>query len=167
MQAKGYQSFVRPGVNIRYGVLEAQAAPEFLYAAEQSFTKIFPGQSFVKAHLGSISLGVSSENMWWGPGIHGSLLMSNNAPGFLHGFVGTNKPIKTPIGNIEFNIIGARLTSDNRLSYENNYNQIRNINDDWRYLNAYVVSWQPKWVKGLFLGMTRSLQQYGDRVQRQ
>ncbi|WP_438946809.1 capsule assembly Wzi family protein [Sediminibacterium sp.] len=167
MQAKGYQVLARPGVNMHFGFFEVQAAPEFLYAGAQSYTKIFPGQSFLKAHLGPISVGVSSENMWWGPGINSSLLMSNNAPGFLHGFIGTNKPLKTPIGNIEFKIIGAKLNSDKSLPYENNYNQLRNINDDWRYLNAYVVSWQPKWVKGLFLGMTRSLQQYGEKVQRQ
>lgn len=167
MQAKGFQMLARPAVNLRYGVFEAQAAPDLLYADAQSYTKVFLGQSFVKAHVGPISIGVSSENLWWGPGINSSLLMSNNVPGFLHGFVGTNKPIKIPIGNIEFKIIGAKLTSDKNLPYENNYNQIRNINDDWRYLNAYVISWQPKWVKGLFLGMTRSLQQYGDKVQRQ
>lgn len=165
IQAKGYQAFVRPGLNMRFGIFEAQAAPEFLYEGTQSYTKVFLGQSFVKAHVGPISVGVSSENLWWGPGINSSLLMSNNAPGFLHGFIGTNKPIKTPIGNIEFKIIGAKLTSNKNIPYENNYNQLRNINDDWRYLNAYVVSWQPKWVKGLFLGMTRSLQQYGEQVQ--
>ncbi|HQS35906.1 MAG TPA: capsule assembly Wzi family protein [Sediminibacterium sp.] len=167
MQAKGYQVLARPGVNMRFGVFEAQVAPELLFVSNKSYTKIFPGQSFVKAHLGPITIGVSSENLWWGPGINSSLLMSNNAPGFIHGFIGTNKPIKTPIGNIEFNLIGARLNSDRNLPYENNHNQLRNINDDWRYLNSYVISWQPKWVKGLFLGMTRSLQQYGQRVQNQ
>lgn len=167
LQAKGYQVFARPGVNMKLGIFEAQAAPEILYSNNQAYSKIFPGQSFLKAHLGPISIGVSSENLWWGPGINSSLLMSNNAPGFLHGFIGTNKPIKTPIGNIEFNLIGARLNSNKSLPYENNYNQIRNINDDWRYLNSYVISWQPKWVKGLFLGMTRSLQQYGEAVQNQ
>lgn len=167
MQAKGYQALARPGVNMRYGVWEVQAAPEFLYTGAYSYTIFFPGQSFLKAHIGPISVGVSSENLWWGPSINSSLLMSNNAPGFLHGFIGTNKPLKTPIGNIEFKLIGAKLTSDKTLPYENNYNQVRNINDDWRYLNAYVISWQPKWVKGLFLGMTRSLQQYGEQVQSQ
>ncbi|MDO8997128.1 MAG: capsule assembly Wzi family protein [Sediminibacterium sp.] len=167
MQAKGYQVLARPGVNLRLGILEAQAAPELLYSSNQSYAKIFPGQSFLKAHLGPISIGMSSENLWWGPGINSSLLMSNNAPGFMHGFIGTNKPIKTPIGNIEFNLVGARLNSNKNLPYENNHNQLRNINDDWRYLNSYVISWQPKWLKGLFLGMTRSLQQYGDAVQNQ
>lgn len=176
IQAKGYQVLARPGVNIKYGVFETQIAPEFVFATNgnypsnlqygnannQSYNKIFLGQSFAKANLGPISIGVSSENLWWGPGINSSLLMSNNAPGFLHTFIRTNKPIKTPIGNIEFNLIGARLESNNGLSYENNHLQTKNINDNWRYLNSYVISWQPKWIKGLFLGMTRSLQQYGE-----
>ncbi|WP_295234389.1 capsule assembly Wzi family protein [Sediminibacterium sp.] len=167
MQTKGYQVLARPGVNMSVGIFEAQAAPEILYSNNQAYSKIFPGQSFFKAYLGPISVGLSSENLWWGPGINSSLLMSNNAPGFIHAFIGTNKPIKTPIGNIEFNLVGARLNSNKNLPYENNYNQFRNINDDWRYLNSYVISWQPKWVKGLFLGMTRSLQQYGEAVQNQ
>lgn len=167
MQVKGYQVLARPGVNMRLSIFETQIAPEILYSNNQTYSKIFLGQSFLKLHFGPISIGVSSESMWWGPGINSSLLMSNNAPGFNHVFIGTNKPIKTPIGHIEFNLIGAKLTSDKKLPYENNYNQLGNINDDWRYLNAYVVSWQPKWIKGLFLGMTRSLQQYGEKVQTQ
>jgi hypothetical protein len=180
IQAKGYQVLARPGVNMQYGIFEAQLAPEFVFATNgnyatpqygnpnnTSYSKIFLGQSFIKAHYGAISVGVSTQNLWWGPGIHSSLLMSNNAPGFFHAFIGTRKPIKTPIGSIEFNLIGARLNSTSNIGYENNHLQSRNINNDWRYLNAYVISWQPKWIKGLFLGMTRSLQQYGERVQNQ
>lgn len=166
-QAKGFQALARIGVKFQYGVFDVQVAPEVLYVGAQNYSNFFPGQSYLKAHLGPISFGVSSENLWWGPGIISSLLMSNNTPGFKHVFIGTNKPIKTPIGHFEFNLIGAKLTSDKKLPYENNYNQIWNINDNWRYLNAYVISWQPKWVKGLFLGMTRSLQQYGEEVQSQ
>ena len=176
--AKGYQVLARPGVHFHYGIIEGQVAPELVFASNgnyptnasfgnpnnQSFNKIFLGQSFLKINAGPISVGVSSENLWWGPSINSSLLMSNNAPGFLHAFIKTNKPIKTPIGNIELNVIGARLESNSSLGYENNHLQTRNINDDWRYLNAYVISWQPKWVNGLFVGMTRSLQQYGDQA---
>jgi hypothetical protein len=175
IQAKGYQMLARPGVNMQYGIFEAQIAPEFVFANNgnyatsqygnpnnKSYTKLFPGQSFIKAHYGAISVGVSTQNLWWGPCIYSSLLMSNNAPGFLHAFIGTRKPIKTPIGSIEFNLIGARLNSTSSIGYENNHLQPRNINNDWRYLNAYVINWQPKWIKGLFLGMTRSLQQYGE-----
>jgi hypothetical protein len=178
IQAKGYQVLARPGVNFKYGVFETQVAPEFVFASNgnyptnaeygnpnnKSFNKIYLGQSFAKLNLGPISVGASSENLWWGPGIHSSLLMSNNAPGFLHAFIRTNKPIRTPIGNIEMNLIGARLESVDYMGYENNHLRPRSINNEWRYLNAYAISWQPRWVKGLFLGMTRSLQQYGDQA---
>lgn len=178
IQAKGYQVLARPGINAKFGVFESQLAPEFVFASNgnyptnvqygnsnnQSYQKIFLGQSFVKTNLGPISIGASSENLWWGPGIYSSLLMSNNAPGFLHAFVKTNKPIKTPIGDIEFNLIGAKLESENAMGYENYHLKKRSINDNWRYLNSYVISWQPKWVDGLFLGITRSLQQYHDEA---
>jgi len=178
IQAKGYQMLARPGVNVKYGVFETQVAPEFVFATNgnyptnaqygnpnnQSYNKIFLGQSYSKANLGPISVGLSSENLWWGPGIYSSLLMSNNAPGFLHAFIRSNKPIKTPIGNIEFNLIGAKLESNSGLSYENYHLLTRNIYDNWRYLNAYSISWQPKWINGLFVGMNRSLQQYGDEA---
>lgn len=178
IQAKGYQVLARPGVNFKYGIFETQIAPEFVFATNgnyptnaqygnannQSYSKVFLGQSFIKTNLGPISIGASTENLWWGPGINSSLLMSNNAPGFLHAFIRTNKPIKTPIGNIEFNLIGVRLESTNTIGYENNHLQTKNLDDNWRYLNSYVISWQPKWLKGLFLGMTRSLQQYGERA---
>jgi hypothetical protein len=178
IQSKGFQVLARPGGNMQYGIFEAQLAPELIFATNgnyttsqygnpnnNSYSKIFPGQSFIKANYGAISVGVSTQNLWWGPGIHSSLLMSNNAPGFLHAFIGTRKPIKTPIGSIEFNLIGARLNSTSSIGYENNHLQPRNINNDWRYLNSYVISWQPKWIKGLFLGMTRSLQKYGQQSQ--
>lgn len=180
IQSKGYQVLARPGVNMQYGIFEAQIAPELVFAtngnfatpqfgnsSSKSYHKVFPGQSFIKANFGAISVGVSSQNLWWGPGINSSLLMSNNAPSFLHAFISTRKPIKTPIGSFEFNLIGARLNSTSNIGYENNHLQSLNINNNWRYLNSYVISWQPKWIKGLFLGMTRSLQQYGQQVQNQ
>jgi hypothetical protein len=180
IQSKGYQVLARPGVNMQYGIFEAQIAPELVFANNSNFatsqygkannssySKIFLGQSFIKASYGAFTIGVSSQNLWWGPGINSSLLMSNNAPGFLHAFIGTRKPLKTPIGSIELNLIGAKLNSTSSIGYENNHLRPRIINNNWRFLNSYVISWQPKWVKGLFLGMTRSLQQYGHKVQNQ
>ena len=35
------------------------------------------------------ALGISNANMWWGPGIHSSLTMSNNTTGFPHLIFGT------------------------------------------------------------------------------
>jgi hypothetical protein len=48
------------------------------------FNKAFWGQSSIRLTFGPASIGLSNENIWWGPGIRNSLIMSNNAPGFKH-----------------------------------------------------------------------------------
>lgn len=172
--AKGLQSQVSGGVFATLGPLEVQFQPEFVFATNPayetngnygslpngSYQKFFPGQSHIKLSAGPVSLGMSTENLWWGPGINSSLLMSNNAPGFLHGFFSTNRPVNTPIGSFEWQVIGAKLTSDNEWAYENRHLRKANLPNESRYYNAYVISYQPKWIPGLFLGMTRGIQVY-------
>lgn len=170
--AKGYQTMLSAGFYAKWGPVEVQARPEFVFAANpayettadygsatKSFQKIYPGQSSIKVGNRAIAIGLSTQNLWWGPGQYSSLLMSNNAPGFLHGFFGTNKPLKTPIGSFEWQVIGAKITAKPGLAYEN-FNLKAPGFSGSRYLNAYVISYQPKWVPGLFLGMTRALQRY-------
>ncbi|WP_319502277.1 capsule assembly Wzi family protein [uncultured Draconibacterium sp.] len=117
------------------------------------YTKFLSGQSSVRLTYKPVSIGLSNENLWWGPGYKNSLLMTNSASGFLHLTLNTVRPIKTPIGSFEGQIIGGRLE-------ESGY--IEGLPDDWRYLNAMVLSYQPRWVPGLFLGFTRSFQIYSE-----
>lgn len=51
-------------------------------------------QSTIALHYNYFAIGASSENMWFGPGFHSSLSMSNNARGFNHYFIGTLNEIK-------------------------------------------------------------------------
>ena len=174
--AKGYQALISGGFYASYGAVEVQLMPELIYAANPAYEsntaygsntggvyqRVLPGQSSIKLSAGAFSIGLSSQNLWWGPGIHSSLLMSNNAPGFIHGFFSSKKPVKTPIGTFEWQLIGGKLTANDARPYEN-FNlktPTSPLDPDWRYLNAYVISYQPKWVPGLFLGMTRALQRY-------
>ena len=76
---------------------------------EKPYQKLFWGQSSVRLTLGPLSLGLSNENLWWGPGIRNSLMMSNSAAGFQHFTLNTVKPFKTFIGSFEGQIIGGRL----------------------------------------------------------
>jgi len=172
--AKGYQTLIRAGVYAAIGPLEIQLAPELVYAAnpgyetniaygskpQNSYQKLFPGQSSIRLSTGAFTAGLSSENLWWGPGRRSSLLMSNNAPGFIHGFFSSKRPVKTPIGSFEWQLIGAKLTANNNLPYENFNLKQASLTGGGRYLSAYVISYQPKWVPGLFVGMTRTLQRY-------
>ena len=44
----------------------------------------------IKIHYQGIVIGLGNWDQWWGPGIHNSLVLSNNAEGFYNYFLGTN-----------------------------------------------------------------------------
>ncbi|MEI6140229.1 MAG: capsule assembly Wzi family protein [Mariniphaga sp.] len=132
---------------------------------DKPYNKFLWGQSSIRLTLGSASIGLSNENLWWGPGMRNSLVMSNTADGFSHYTLNTVKPIRTPIGSFEGQIIAGRL--------ENSGFDVPDVNrtflgysiyipkkNDWRYINAMVLSYQPKWIPGLFIGMTRSFTKF-------
>jgi len=179
--ARGYQTLLSAGVYVQIGPLSIQLRPEMVYAenrafqgfpggqpgntppylggidlperfGEKAYNKLFWGQSSIRLTAGPASIGLSNENLWWGPGMRNSLLMTNNSPGFKHFTLNTVKPIRTPIGSFEGQIIAGRLDGSGYSVSESS---------DWRYLNGVVLSYQPKWVHGLFLGATRSLMIYG------
>lgn len=129
------------------------------------YSKAYWGQSSIRLNYKALSFGLSTENLWWGPGIRNSLLMSNTAPGFKHITLNTRKPIKTPIGSFEGQLIAGRLEGSGygvlepERTFFGNDLYVPKPND-WRYLSGLVLTWQPKWVPGLFLGLTKSSQLY-------
>ncbi len=130
---------------------------------DEAYSKLFPGQSSIRLTFGPVSVGISSENLWWGPGKMNSLLMSNNAPGFMHVTLNTVRPIHTPIGSFEGQIIGARLDTSAFLPLQNSsYKAVKP--NDWRYLSGGIFTYQPKWVTGVFIGFGRVFNNYGKDV---
>jgi hypothetical protein len=126
-----------------------------------AYHKILPGQSSIRYNTGSFSAGVSTENIWWGPGRYNALVMSNNAPGFAHITVNTVKPIETGIGSFEGQLIAGSLSSSGIFPPDTNryYNGVRLYQakqEKARYVTGFMLSWQPKWVKGLFVGFAKT-----------
>lgn len=125
---------------------------------DKPYNRFYPGQSSLRFNLKEYSIGVSSENLWWGPGRRNSLLMGNNAPGFWHATINTRKPVKSPIGSFEGQLVSGFLTSTNFLppwpdyTIQQNNVLIPKREDGNRYLSGIVLTYQPKWVPGLFLG---------------
>ena len=127
--------------------------------------KLYPGQSSLRISSKSVSFGISTENLWWGPGFRNSLLMTNNAPGFLHATFNSGKPLNTFLGKFEFQWIAGRLngsgieptTSEVSVGGVNYFWPKR---QDWRYITGITLNYQPKWVPGLFLGFSRVFQLY-------
>jgi hypothetical protein len=132
---------------------------------DKPYKKLSWGQSSLRFKLGALSVGLSNENLWWGPGMRNSLVMSNSAAGFVHYTLNTVKPIRTAIGSFEGQIIGGRLENsgfdvpDTARTFLG-WSIWLKKRDEWRYINAMVLSYQPKWVPGLFLGLTRSFTKY-------
>ncbi|MXV51717.1 hypothetical protein GS399_12100 [Pedobacter sp. HMF7647] len=134
-----------------------------------SYSKANWGQSSVRLTFDPVSLGISNENLWWGPGVRNSLLMSNNAAGFKHITLNTSKPIRSYIGSFEGQIVAGKLENSGMFPPE--INRVFNGSvlyqpkrDEWRYFTGYVFTYQPKWVPGLTLGMTRAFQMYHSDV---
>ncbi|RZJ79925.1 MAG: hypothetical protein EOO20_26435, partial [Chryseobacterium sp.] len=132
----------------------------------QSYSKLGWGQSSIRLTIGPASLGLSNENISWGPGIKNSLMMSNNASGFKHVTLNTVRPVKTPIGSVEGQILGGRLESSGfppleKTQLSSGTSAYLPPRDDWRYLAGLNINYQPKWVPGLFLGFTRTFMSYG------
>lgn len=134
-----------------------------------TYTKASLGQSSIRLTFGPVSAGLSNENLWWGPGIENALVITNNAPGFKHLTLNTVRPIHTFIGSFEGQIIAARLdaTGQPNLSVtttSTGTNLYQPKRDDWRYYTGYNISYQPKWVPGLFLGWIRTFNAYHSDV---
>ncbi len=130
-----------------------------------SYSRFRLGQSALRLSSRSVSVGISTENLWWGPGFRNSLLMSNNAPGFLHGTFNSVKPLKTFLGSFEFQLIGGRLEGSGVQPLASDYivngiNYLEPKSTDARYISALTLNYQPRWVPGLFLGFSRAFHLY-------
>ena len=143
---------------------------------EKNHNKTTFGQSSIKLNWRKISIGVSNENLWWGPSFRNSIMMSNHASGFRHITFNTIEPIKTFIGNFEWQVITGRLENSGftppRTDYEYRGTKlyIPKINQngetyDWRYLQGYIISFSPKLIDGLSLGLVRWVQMYSALVE--
>ena len=171
--SKGYQFLVGGGIYFQWHKLKIQLRPEYVQTATGNYEtnaywgtvtpsskKIMPGQSNIRFDLGSFTIGASTENMWWGPGIYNSMLMNNNAPGFLHYSINSNRPIITAIGSIQLQLQAGFLQKDSSQGYENKRLQTAILDKNKRYYNSISISYQPKFLKNVYLGLTRTFQNY-------
>ena len=173
--SKGYQFVGSGGVYMRWRNIHLTLMPEFFKTASDPYetspnwgqrtsavSKLLMGQSSLRMDLGPLSIGLSTQNLWLGPGKFSSLLMSNNAQGFNHFSVGSNKPLKTPIGSFEFTIIGGTLTANETQGFEN-----KNLKVSYqglkRYLNILSITYSPLFFKNLFLGANRGFQLFSQK----
>ncbi|TWI98672.1 hypothetical protein JN11_02860 [Mucilaginibacter frigoritolerans] len=125
-----------------------------------SISHAYLGQSKITLVYKDVEAGISTENMWWGPGVQNSIMMSNSAPGFLHWTFNSANPIKTGIGSFEWQVIGGILKQSGFPGYDLTkfaytgpvVYQPKPVTE--RYVSGFTANWQPKWIAGLYLGIS-------------
>jgi hypothetical protein len=104
------------------------------------------GQSYVRADAWNLAVGFSTENLWWGPGIRNSLLMSNSAAGFPHAFIGTTRPHDIWIGWLEAELTWGQLRPSKWFDGRTG---------NRRLFESFTLSYEPSFARGLTLGFAR------------
>jgi hypothetical protein len=108
---------------------------------DANFWTLTPGQSYVQVAYAGVGIGISTENLWWGPGMRNTLLMSNNADGFPHAYLGTVRPVDVWVGNLEADVwLGSLGRSDYFFT------------QDRAWLFAFTADLELRWVRGLYVG---------------
>ena len=172
IKAKGIQTLARVGVYTRVGPLHVQFMPEHVNAENPAYDispeygsipktryeQNFLGQSSVRLNLSTVSVGFSNENLYWGPGQFGALIMSNNAPGFAHYTFNTTRPIKGFLGSLEFQLVTGRLEQDPNAPFENLNLKPNSRWKEPRIFNGLNIVFQPSIFPNLFVGINRAYQ---------
>lgn len=76
---------------------------------EGPYQRVDPGQSRIQLRMLRLLAGVTTANEEWGPAIYGPFLLSRNAAGFPHAFVGTDNPSSLGPVQVSARIIAGRL----------------------------------------------------------
>jgi hypothetical protein len=120
-----------------------------------SYTDFNLGQTSARIHYKNIEAGLSNETLWWGPGVRYALILSNNAPGLKHVFLGTRGPISIPlgIGKFEFKLIGA-------WPEDSQYFRTTEETNRQRFMSGFNFNFSPSVAPNLHLGFTRAVHSY-------
>jgi hypothetical protein len=114
----------------------------------RSFVGVTPGQSSLEVRAKTIGVGVSTENLWWGPGLRTAIVMSNNAAGIPQAYVRSIAPLRSPIGSFEGRILLGFLTESPYFDSE--------PRNDHRSMSAGVITLTPVIDSNLTIGATRA-----------
>lgn len=110
------------------------------------------GNSYIRAGYKNWVVGFSNEHIWAGPAVYNPLLFSNNAPGFLHTFIGTQSPQAIPSGRVETRWFWGGLRESEYFD--------SNPSNNLRYVTGFVINYSPDIAPGLHVGYNRVAYKY-------
>lgn len=114
-----------------------------------SFNTFDWGNSSLRYQYHKFESGISSEPLWWGSSNKYPLIMSNNAPGIHHFFIGSRERVRIPyFGSIHFKWMMGYPQESDYFAGE--------FAGKPRFLNAGNFSFSPGFYQNLTLGLTRA-----------
>lgn len=146
----------------RYYLYTVNKIDQYWRFGKQKIERGLPGQSSLRYENKKLSIGISNENLWWGPSLRNSLVLSNHADNFTHLTLNTIRPIRTKAGAFEGQVIYGTLTNptdehpDNELMRTVWSGGIATKDSAQRSIAAFILTWQPKWIKNLYFGLAAS-----------
>lgn len=120
---------------------------------EDTFVQVYPGQSYARLDTYGAAIGVSTENLWYGPARRYPILLSNTGPGLPHAFIGTSRPVDIWIGEFEADVFWGLLEESDYFD--------RDQGNDHQLLAGFSGAFRPRGVDGLYLGFSRMYQAQG------
>jgi hypothetical protein len=121
-----------------------------------AYGRIDPGNSTVRLDAGPIAAGLSTANVAWGPFERYPFILGSNAPGFLHGFLGTSRPANIWIGSVHARALWGRLEQSEYSPVEGGPAYV-SVSEPGtrRFASGLVLIFEPRGVRGLELGLSR------------
>jgi hypothetical protein len=123
---------------------------------DAAYSRIDPGNSYVRLDSRFLSLGLSTANEWIGPATEYPFLLSNNAPGFPHLFLGTGDPLNIGIGHLQARAFWGKLDQSAYSPVTGSAHFIPGVQTGTvRLATSVQAVYQPRGIPGLELGVAR------------
>jgi hypothetical protein len=123
---------------------------------DRAYSRFDPGNSYVRLDSRFISLGVSTANEWIGPATEYPFLLSNNAPGFPHLFLGTGDPLNIWIGRVQARVFWGKLDQSAYSPVTGSSHFLSSAQSGTiRLATSLDAVFQPRGIPGLELGAAR------------
>jgi hypothetical protein len=119
---------------------------------DDAYGRLDWGETSARVDVAGLAAGVSNAHDWWGPAQYFPAVLGNNAPGFPHVFLGTNRPANLGVVRLHARWIVGRLG-------QTDYFQAEGLeaarNRPRRVAAAFAFVVQPRGFERLELGLTR------------
>ena len=123
---------------------------------DEAYSQFDPGQSTLRVDLPYVTAGISTANMTWGPSEKFPILLSNNAAGFPHLFVGTSEPVNLYVAKLQTKIFWGELFQSEFSGVTGSETFVtRSEPGTKRFATGLIAILQPRGLKGLEIGGAR------------